>query len=143
MTSGNDYYFDRNGINDGEIHDTIATSDGQEWQFFTDGRLAESVGTKSGKNNGDWFGDIAHPEHLSLGQHSAGTGAPKGNAHQGAFAEILIYDRPLAEADREEETILTAKFDLDEVANQRAFWGIFRDRRPELYGPIATLDGGA
>ena len=51
------------------------------------------------------------------------------------------FGEKVAEADREEETILTAKFDLDEVANQRAFWGIFRDRRPELYGPIATLDG--
>ena len=47
----------------------------------------------------------------------------------------------VAEADRETETVLTATFDLDEIVNMRTFWGIFRDRRPELYGPIATLDG--
>ncbi len=47
----------------------------------------------------------------------------------------------LAEADRESEAVLTARFDLDQVAEMRAYWGIFRDRRPELYGPIATLDG--
>lgn len=47
----------------------------------------------------------------------------------------------VAEADRENETVLTARFDLDAVARLRAAWGLFRDRRPELYGPIATLDG--
>jgi len=32
-------------------------------------------------------------------------------------------------------------FDLDQLAAQRAEWGLFRDRRPELYVPILTLDG--
>ncbi|WP_379073192.1 N-carbamoylputrescine amidase [Mesorhizobium sp. UC22_110] len=47
----------------------------------------------------------------------------------------------VAEADRETETVLTASFDLDAVAHQRRSWGVFRDRRPELYGRLATLDG--
>eukprot|EP00873_Tetraselmis_striata_P003796 jgi/Tetstr1/424060/TSEL_014671.t1 len=47
----------------------------------------------------------------------------------------------LAEADRTSETVLTARFDLDEVAALRAAWGVFRDRRPELYTPLTTLDG--
>lgn len=47
----------------------------------------------------------------------------------------------VAEADRQNETLLTATFDLDAVERQRRSWGVFRDRRPELYGPIATLDG--
>ncbi|HRE60757.1 MAG TPA: N-carbamoylputrescine amidase [Micropepsaceae bacterium] len=37
--------------------------------------------------------------------------------------------------------VLTASFDLDEIARARTSWGLFRDRRPELYGPLATLDG--
>jgi N-carbamoylputrescine amidase len=49
----------------------------------------------------------------------------------------------VAEADRETETVLTASFDLDAIAHQRRSWGVFRDRRPELYGRLATLDGGA
>ncbi|SDU30204.1 N-carbamoylputrescine amidase [Stappia sp. ES.058] len=49
----------------------------------------------------------------------------------------------LAEADRTSETVLTARFDLDEIAALRAGWGVFRDRRPELYGPLMTLDGRA
>jgi N-carbamoylputrescine amidase len=47
----------------------------------------------------------------------------------------------IAEADRESQSVLTASFDLDEVAAQRAAWGLFRDRRPELYGPLLTADG--
>jgi N-carbamoylputrescine amidase len=47
----------------------------------------------------------------------------------------------VAEADRESETVLTATFDLDLLRIQRHSWGVFRDRRPELYGPIFTLDG--
>ncbi len=39
------------------------------------------------------------------------------------------------------EGFVTATFDLDEVALTRAAWGIFRDRRPDLYTAISTLDG--
>lgn len=39
----------------------------------------------------------------------------------------------VAEADRETETVLTAEFDLDEIARMRREWGVFRDRRPEMY----------
>jgi N-carbamoylputrescine amidase len=47
----------------------------------------------------------------------------------------------VAEADRSSETVITATFDLDAVRAQRHAWGVFRDRRPELYAPILTLDG--
>ena len=46
-----------------------------------------------------------------------------------------------AEADKSTETVLTSTIALDACAERRAAWGIFRDRRPDLYGPIATLDG--
>ncbi|WP_067217828.1 N-carbamoylputrescine amidase [Stappia indica] len=47
----------------------------------------------------------------------------------------------VAEADRTSESILLHTFDLDALAALRASWGVFRDRRPELYGPLASLDG--
>jgi N-carbamoylputrescine amidase len=47
----------------------------------------------------------------------------------------------VAEADRVTQSVLTATFDLDAIAHQRHSWGLFRDRRPELYGRLATLDG--
>ena len=47
----------------------------------------------------------------------------------------------LAQAGRTEEAVITAGFDLDALARQRAEWGVFRDRRPDLYRPLLTLDG--
>lgn len=48
----------------------------------------------------------------------------------------------VAEAGEEGDAVLTASFDLDELALARAAWGVFRDRRPELYGALSTFDGG-
>lgn len=39
----------------------------------------------------------------------------------------------IVEADRTSETVLTTTFDLDEVAVLRRSWGVFRDRRVDLY----------
>lgn len=47
----------------------------------------------------------------------------------------------IAEAGRTDEEVLTGEFDLDELEVGRIEWGIFRDRRPELYKMIATYDG--
>jgi len=47
----------------------------------------------------------------------------------------------VVEADRAEETVLVAEFDLDQLEMQRLEWGIFRDRRPDLYGLISSSDG--
>lgn len=47
----------------------------------------------------------------------------------------------IAEANRTEETVLVVEFNLDQLADQRLEWGIFRDRRPDLYKTILTYDG--
>ena len=44
----------------------------------------------------------------------------------------------VVEADREKESVITAEFDLDAVAQKRREWGVFRDRRPEMYGTLLT-----
>ena len=44
----------------------------------------------------------------------------------------------VAEADRETEGVITAGFDLDAIAQKRREWGVFRDRRPEMYGTLLT-----
>lgn len=49
----------------------------------------------------------------------------------------------VAQADDHSEQILTATFDLDAIRRYRHAWGVFRDRRPDLYAPLLTLDGGA
>ena len=47
----------------------------------------------------------------------------------------------LVEAGRSEETVLVAELNLEEARAFRAGFGLFRDRRPDLYGPLLTLDG--
>ena len=44
----------------------------------------------------------------------------------------------VASADRESECVLTAAFDLDAIAKERREWGVFRDRRPEMYRILTT-----
>lgn len=44
-------------------------------------------------------------------------------------------------ANDKEEAILVAEFDLDQIKSKRHSWGIFRDRRPDLYKVLLTLDG--
>ena len=44
-------------------------------------------------------------------------------------------------APRAGEAVVTASFDLEALASARAAWGLFRDRRPDLYVPILSVDG--
>jgi len=43
----------------------------------------------------------------------------------------------VAEASRDREEILFHEYDLDAIAENRITWGLFRDRREEVYGKIA------
>src|SRR5580698_4653592 len=45
------------------------------------------------------------------------------------------------EAAEEGDAVLTHTFDLEAVRALRDNWFVFRDRRPELYGAIGSLDG--
>ncbi|HZO21383.1 MAG TPA: N-carbamoylputrescine amidase [Steroidobacteraceae bacterium] len=49
----------------------------------------------------------------------------------------------LAEAPEEGDAVLTADFDLEELGQLRNNWFVFRDRRPDLYGSLVSLDGGS
>lgn len=40
-------------------------------------------------------------------------------------------------ADRESDCVLVHEFDLDALREMRMSWGVFRDRRPDMYGRIA------
>jgi N-carbamoylputrescine amidase len=45
------------------------------------------------------------------------------------------------EMDRTEEGVRLHSFDLTAIGELRRSWGVFRDRRPELYGALMTKDG--
>lgn len=49
----------------------------------------------------------------------------------------------IAEAGRDDERVLVADINVEANRAMRAAWGLFRDRRPDLYGAITTLDGDA
>jgi N-carbamoylputrescine amidase len=72
-------------------------------------------------------------------------GTEKGEKYTMTFYGSSFIASPtgekLAEADRESESVITASFDLDEVRRYRQAWGVFRDRRPDLYYPLLSLDG--
>ncbi|KIZ01828.1 hypothetical protein MNEG_6133 [Monoraphidium neglectum] len=40
-----------------------------------------------------------------------------------------------------EEGFVVQEFDLDELRATRLGWGVFRDRRPDIYKPLVTFDG--
>lgn len=42
----------------------------------------------------------------------------------------------ISSCDREEEGFISASFDLDQLAEERLNWGLFRDRRPHMYHTI-------
>ena len=47
----------------------------------------------------------------------------------------------VVEAGEEGDAVLDTTFDLNQTAQLRDNWFVFRDRRPELYGPLVSLDG--
>lgn len=51
------------------------------------------------------------------------------------------FGEKVQELNKTEEGILVHTFNLDELEHIRSAWGSFRDRRPNLYGALKTLDG--
>ena len=71
---------------------------------------------------------------------------------QGATCELTFYGSSfiagatgdiLAEASRDGEEMLIADIDFEQCRSIRSAWGVFRDRRPDLYQSLSTLDGDA
>ncbi|MFD1328994.1 N-carbamoylputrescine amidase [Mycoplana ramosa] len=73
-----------------------------------------------------------------------GTEEGRNNTSITFYGSSFIADQTgakIVEADRQSEMVLVATFDLDAIERQRSSWGLFRDRRPELYRALVTLDG--
>lgn len=72
-------------------------------------------------------------------------GTEKGDSTEITFYGSSFIAGPegeiIAQADRSEETICTATLDLDSVKKFRDSFHLFRDRRPQYYGPLLTMDG--
>ena len=70
---------------------------------------------------------------------------------RGESAEITFYGssfitdetgRIVAEAGREEAAVIAHSFDLEAMRKARASWGLYRDRRPELYAALTKFGPG-
>jgi N-carbamoylputrescine amidase len=85
---------------------------------------------------------IGHAVSNSCYVAAANRVGKEGNARFYGSSFICDYTgTKLAEADETSETIIYAELDFAEARRFRAGFGFFRDRRPELYGRILTLDG--
>jgi N-carbamoylputrescine amidase len=47
----------------------------------------------------------------------------------------------VAEAPQDAAGVITASFDLEQLRRARDNWFVFRDRRPDLYGPLGSFSG--
>ena len=62
----------------------------------------------------------------------------------GFYGKSFICDRTgdiISEASKDKEEIIIAKIDIEENHLFRRNWGLFRDRRVDLYKELLTLDG--
>ena len=72
-----------------------------------------------------------------------GSESVKGQVN-GFYGKSFICNRSgkiIAEASKDKEEIIVAEIDTEENHLFRRNWGLFRDRRPELYKEILTLNG--
>jgi N-carbamoylputrescine amidase len=72
------------------------------------------------------------------------------HATQDSACELTFYGHSfiadhtgeiVAQADDHSESVLVHEFDMEMIRSYRDAWGIYRDRRPDLYQTISTLDG--
>jgi len=100
----------------------------EHWQRTQQGHAAANVMPLVASNRFGIERSLQDPENLWIRFHGSSFIADPTGAK-------------VAEAGEEGEAVLTATFDLAEVEELRSNWYVFRDRRPDLYGAITTLDG--
>jgi hypothetical protein len=72
-------------------------SSGTAWTMRRNG-AAETLTVIAGSNTGNWFGDSANRDNVTLGALVYNSGSGEGYM-QGALAEVLVYDSVLSAAD--------------------------------------------
>jgi N-carbamoylputrescine amidase len=101
--------------------------------------IGSEVGSQAGNDTADMW-------RRAMDGHAVCNHVPLAAANRtGPEEELTFYGssfivdhrgRPLAEAGRDTTEILYAEVDLGQATEDRAGWGLFRDRRPDLYGDI-------
>lgn len=111
--------------------------------------------TAIGSEPADASADTRDPWQRAMIGHAVSNAMPviaanrvgrEGNSHDAIdfYGSSFIADPrgdKVAELDRTTEGFILHTFNRDALRRYRASWGFFRDRRPELYGVLATADG--
>ncbi len=74
-----------------------------------------------------------------IGREAIGNGGTHLDFYGSSFIADA-YGELVAEAGTDEEAVILATLDMDAIRFERAAWGFFRDRRPEMYDDLMTLD---
>jgi N-carbamoylputrescine amidase len=95
--------------------------------------------------------DTKDPWQRAMIGHAVANAIPVIAANRiGSEGELTFYGHSfianfrgdkVAELGRTEEGVIMGTFDLDAIAQYRAGFGFFRDRRPDLYNILLTADG--
>lgn len=96
-----------------------------------------------------------HWQRVQMGHAAANTvpviAANRIGEEQGRSCTLTFYGSSfitdytgakIAEASRETEEIVMASLDLEAIAEQRRYWELFQDRRPECYGALVRPKQG-
>jgi N-carbamoylputrescine amidase len=104
--------------------------------------IGNEVGSQSGNDTADMW-------RRAMDGHAVCNHVPLAAANRiGTEEDLTFYGssfivdhrgRPLAEAGRDTTETIFAEVDTEQARADRAGWGLFRDRRPELYGDITRL----
>jgi N-carbamoylputrescine amidase len=104
--------------------------------------IGSEVGSQAGNDTADMW-------RRAMDGHAVCNHVPVAAANRvGVEDELTFYGssfvvdhrgRPLAEADRTSAETIVTRVDLAQAAADRAGWGLFRDRRPDLYGDLTRL----
>jgi len=96
-----------------------------------------------------------HWQRVQMGHAAANTtpviAANRIGVEEGESCSLTFYGssfmtdmtgEKIAEATRDREEIIYASYDLQMNAEHKAYWGLFKDRRPECYGAIVEPKEG-
>jgi N-carbamoylputrescine amidase len=100
----------------------------EHWQRTQQGHAAANLMPLVAANRHGLERSLQDPEHLYIRFYGSSFIADATGAK-------------VAEAGEEGDAVISARFDLAALDAQRSGWFVFRDRRPDLYGALVTLDG--
>ena len=108
----------------------VAVNSREHWQRIQQGHAAANLMPLVASNRHGLERSLQDPEGLYIRFYGSSFIADA----QGA---------KVAEAPEDEDAVIVASFDLAELETLRNNWFVFRDRRPDLYGSLLSLDGSS